>query len=116
MLKGRVRRSRDEWVVLLDEFDSSGFNRSEFCERYSISVGSFSKWRRILCQMPRADRSYAKPSSGFIPIEIKAEPTVETDTGILPPLKVSNSSISVEFLHGCKPCELSRVMEMLHAS
>ena len=114
MPKSRSRRSRDEWGVLVSDFHSSSLSRSSFCEQNSISVGSLDKWCSIISNKRSAIALDNKPGSGFIPIAIKLEASKETDAVILSPLKISSGAISVEFGEGCKPQELSRVMELLH--
>ena len=115
MPKSRSRRSRDEWGVLVSEFHASSLSRSRFCEQNSISVGSLDKWCRIISPKPIAIEPNNKLASGFIPIDLKSEASIETDTLILSPLKISSGAISVEFAQGCKPVELRQVMELLHA-
>jgi hypothetical protein len=41
---GKVRRSRAEWRTICERFAQSGLGQQEFCQRESISVGSFKKW------------------------------------------------------------------------
>ena len=115
MSKRRLSRSRDEWSVLVSAFYASSLSRARFCEQHSLSVGSLDKWCRIISAKPIAIAADSKLASGFIPIELKSEASIETEAVILSPLKISSGAISVEFAQGCKPVELRQVMELLHA-
>jgi transposase-like protein len=40
------RRSREEKQRLIEEFESSGLRRQEFCQQHGIRVGTLDYWRR----------------------------------------------------------------------
>ena len=41
---GKVRRSVEEWELILSRFKSSGLSQSSFCRREGIALSSFQKW------------------------------------------------------------------------
>ncbi|MFW6218256.1 MAG: IS66 family insertion sequence element accessory protein TnpA [Verrucomicrobiota bacterium] len=47
-MKQRTRRGREEWKRRIDEQARSGLSAKRFCERESIELSSFYKWRSHL--------------------------------------------------------------------
>lgn len=65
---GRVRRSREEWRVLLARMKKSGVSEASFCAREKISRSTLSHWKRKL-----ADEG--SPAPGGVPfVELSAPP------------------------------------------
>jgi len=61
------RRSREEWIALLETFDVSDEGEEAFCAAHGISLGYFRKKRALLAR--------AKPLSGFVRAQVAvAEP------------------------------------------
>ncbi len=50
--KNQPRRSRADWLSLIDRHDQSGLSGKQFCHREAISYGSFMKWRWKLKTKP----------------------------------------------------------------
>jgi hypothetical protein len=48
MSNGRVRRSEEEWRVLLAGYRKSGLSVREFCRKQRLQVSSFQRWRTRL--------------------------------------------------------------------
>ena len=48
MKRQRIKRSRQEWVKLVEEQRRSGLSVAQFCRRESVVVGSFYNWRSRL--------------------------------------------------------------------
>jgi hypothetical protein len=44
----QIRRSRDQWRELLEQFERSGQSREEFCREQGLTVGHFNRQRRAL--------------------------------------------------------------------
>jgi len=45
---GKVRRTAAEWGQVLERFAGSGLTAREFCNRESINLASFVRWRKKL--------------------------------------------------------------------
>ncbi len=41
---GKVRRSREEWRAIFEQFSASGLSMVAFCRREGLAKGTFSKW------------------------------------------------------------------------
>jgi hypothetical protein len=39
-----MRRSRDQWAEIVEEFESSGQSHESFCAQQRLNVGSFRGW------------------------------------------------------------------------
>jgi len=46
--KPRVMRSKEQWQLLLTDYQRSSLTQQAFCEERGITVSSFSKWRNRL--------------------------------------------------------------------
>lgn len=44
----RVRRSAEEWRVLVEEYEDFAGSQAEFCRRRGLNSGSLAYWRRKL--------------------------------------------------------------------
>jgi putative transposase len=55
--KRRQRLGTAGWHTALKEFDESGLDVREFCEREGLGQASFYRWRRRLSQAPSQDMS-----------------------------------------------------------
>ena len=62
---GRTRRTRTEWVKIMERFNSSRLSTIEFCEREKISRSSLATWRRKL-KGKRKHRAKSKKRPAFI--------------------------------------------------
>jgi hypothetical protein len=62
---GRTRRTRTEWVKIIDRFNSTRLPTIEFCEREAISRSSLAIWRRKL-KSKRKHRARSTKRPAFI--------------------------------------------------
>lgn len=44
----RIRRSREEWQRLIDEYADSGLTQAAFCQAKGLGLASFQNWKRRL--------------------------------------------------------------------
>lgn len=44
----RIRRSREQWQILIDRQQTSDLSTREFCRRNALNYNVFCKWRRRL--------------------------------------------------------------------
>ena len=49
-----MRRTRDEWRVLVRRQEQSGLSVAEFCRREQTTENSFYRWRRVLADQAEA--------------------------------------------------------------
>lgn len=45
---GKVRRSAEEWSVIISDWESSGDSVEHYCRVHGVSCTSFRKWRKKL--------------------------------------------------------------------
>lgn len=50
-MKRRVSRSRDEWRRLVEEQKASGLSVRVFCQRETVGLGSFYRWKRLIADV-----------------------------------------------------------------
>lgn len=62
------RRTPDQWQKLMEQFDSSGKTREQFCHSKGIALATFAMWRRKL----RATALVAAPPA-FVQVELPRE-------------------------------------------
>ena len=65
--RGAKRRTKAEWIAILDRFRSSGLTRMEFCRREGVPLSSLQRWQR---------RLGSEVSEGFV--ELAPGPTPAT--------------------------------------
>ncbi len=58
------RKSREEWVELMAEYEAGGLSQREFCERHEVAYSTFGYWRKRL-------------RSPVVPLQAAAEPLLE---------------------------------------
>ena len=68
---GKVRRSREEWQAIFEQFSASGLSRVAFCRREGIAKGTFSKW------MHRIDDRAEQPAA-FVELSPRVAPSSST--------------------------------------
>jgi len=44
----RVRRSRQQWQQIIEQFERTDVSASAFCRQHSLAYPSFLKWRTLL--------------------------------------------------------------------
>ena len=55
----RVRRSREEWIRIMEEYRQSNCTQAAFCRENELSLATFNKWaHRLKCEL----------SSGFVAV------------------------------------------------
>ncbi len=43
-----ARKSREEWVALMAEYEAGDLSQREFCERHEVAYSTFGYWRKQL--------------------------------------------------------------------
>jgi hypothetical protein len=68
MQKTRVRRSREEWFGLVQQWEASGKNASQWCRETEIPYESFILWRkRLKGAVSQIRSSFVELSEGSVP-------------------------------------------------
>ncbi len=57
------RKSREEWVVLMADYEVGDLPQREFCERHEVAYSTFGYWRKQLCSPATASE---RPSEPFL--------------------------------------------------
>ena len=68
----RPRRSKDQILELLDQFEKSTLPAKEFCLRHHINPAIFNKWKSRY----KSKRVIKKRTSGFATIDVAGSSTV----------------------------------------
>lgn len=62
----KIRRSRQQWQQIVEQFEHMDVSVSAFCRQYSLAYQSFLKWRTLF------QNEIKQPAAGFV--EIVPEP------------------------------------------
>lgn len=79
------RRTREQWMALVEQFRTSGLRAEEFCQRHRLVLGTFRKYLYGKAAVPQ--RHAIEKPSGFSPINVSSqlfEPTqhpIQIDIG-----------------------------------
>ena len=65
-----LRRTRDEWLELVERQKGSGLSVAEFCRRNGLTENSFYRWRRLLGDEVEVP---------FVSLSVVASPTVDVE-------------------------------------
>jgi len=44
--KTRVKRSKEQWEVLVNQYETSGLTQQVFCKQHGIATSGLNKWRK----------------------------------------------------------------------
>ncbi len=65
-----VRRRREFWVSLVDEFERSGAKQQEFVAAHGVSVGGFQRWLYRLRREHQALSTQSVKSVRLLPVTV----------------------------------------------
>ena len=66
-----MRRSREEWAKVVEEFERSGLSHAAFCTRGGLNVGSFRGWLYRLRQGSERGK-VARSATRLLPVRVPA--------------------------------------------
>jgi hypothetical protein len=66
-----MRRSRDQWAEIVEEFERSGLSHAAFCARERLNVGSFRGWLYRLRQGSEGGK-VARSATRLLPVRVSA--------------------------------------------
>jgi hypothetical protein len=75
----RVRRSREQWAQIVEQFERSGQSHEAFCAQQRVNVGSFRGWLYRL----RSDSGrgkVARSATRLLPVRVGAVGGAEEET------------------------------------
>ena len=103
---------------LVSKFNRRKINCDEFCKIHKVSRVTIYKWRRDFFAKTKEEK--------FIPLEIistantfaNAMSTAVTGSlsKITSPIKITGTSVTVDFVNGCKIEELKAILRIMNAS
>lgn len=95
-------QKRGLWEQHLERWSKSGGTQAEYCRQHKLSTKSFTYWKR---------RFSEKSSVSFVPVRVKAEPQIATDTtsGVV----ISKDGYRIEIREGFKAEVLGEVLRTL---
>ncbi len=78
--KSQPRRSRAQWLSVMDRHAESGLSGKQFCKREAISYGSFAKWRsKLKTKSASAVNDFIELSAEPLPLAMPVdEPSPES--------------------------------------
>lgn len=62
----KQRRSLTQWQAIIEEYETSGLTRDEFCRTHGLNTDYFSKRLRQL-------KKSQAPASAFLPVRVRSE-------------------------------------------
>ena len=74
---GRRRRTRREWMKIIERFNSTNLSTVEFCKEENISRSSLATWRRKL-KKKRSQRAKSTKHAAFVelaPLPTESSPS-----------------------------------------
>jgi hypothetical protein len=66
-----MRRSRDQWAQIVEEFERSGLSHEAFCAEQRLNVGSFRSWLYRL-RNDSARGKVARSATRLLPVRVGA--------------------------------------------
>ncbi len=62
----KIRHSRDDWMQLMDDYETSGLTQREFCECQQLAYSTFCYWRKRLS----SDSVCAEPAEPLVELPV----------------------------------------------
>jgi len=90
-----MRRRREQWSEIVEEFEGSGLSHAAFCARERLNVGSFRGWLYRLRRGPERGK-VAHSATRLLPVRVSAPPRVADE----PLVEVSVAGVVVR-VRGC---------------
>lgn len=76
-----MRRSREQWLQIVEQFEGSGGSHEEFCAQHRLNVGSFRGWLYRLRNGARRGK-VARSATRMLPVRVVPAGTADDDTVI----------------------------------
>jgi hypothetical protein len=76
-----MRRSREQWSQVIEQFERSGQSHEAFCTQHRLNVGSFRSWLyRLRDGSPRG--KFARSATRLLPVRVAAAGATDEETVI----------------------------------
>jgi hypothetical protein len=76
-----MRRSREQWAQIVEQFGRSGQSQSAFCAQQRLNVGSFRSWLYRL-RGNAAQGKVARSATRLLPVRVGGVDTTDQETVI----------------------------------
>ena len=53
--KTRVKRSKEQWHMLVNQYETSGLTQQAFCKQHGIATSGLNKWRKRFSRSSEAE-------------------------------------------------------------
>ena len=94
-----MRRSRDQWAQIVEEFERSGLSHEVFCAQQRLNVGSFRGWLyRLRSGSPR-----------LLPVRV-GPPSASGDEDLV---EVASGGVTVRLRSGVGPSYVAELVSRL---
>lgn len=108
----QLRRSSEEWHILMESYENSKLTQQEFCELHKMSKSHFHKKHKEYREFQCSDRQM--PGRDFVPLEVLSDITEPELIKFTNELQLEGEcGIKVKFIKGCSPKELHEAMRIL---
>lgn len=77
-----MRRSREEWIEDVEEFERGNESHVEFCAQRGLNVGSFRGWLYRL-RRERAQGKVARSATRMVPVKVRAAAASQPSDGAI---------------------------------
>lgn len=74
-----MRRSREQWVEIVEQFERSGQSHEAFCAQHRLNVGSFRTWLYGL-RRGSAQCKVARSATRLLPVRVAPSNAAEPET------------------------------------
>ncbi len=103
-----MRRSRDQWAEIVEEFESSGQSHESFCAQQRLNVGSFRGWLYRLRKGPSRGK-VARNAPRLLPVRVSAA-SASSDEGLI---EVGVGGVVVRVHVGVDPAYVAELVTRL---
>ncbi len=105
-----MRRSREQWAHIVEQFESSGESQDAFCTRHRLNLWSFRGWLYGLRNGARRGKA-ARSATRLLPVRVA--PAGAGDDGTVIELAVGDAMMRVRGSVG--PAYVAELVELLRS-
>jgi len=103
-----MRRSREEWVQIVEQFERSSQSHETFCMQHRLNVGSFRGWLYRLRSVAERGK-VARRATRLLPVRVAAPDAVDDETVL--ELAVGDAMLRVR--GGLGPAYVAELVKLL---
>lgn len=102
-----MRRSREQWSEIVEEFEGSGLSHAAFCARERLNVGSFRGWLYRLRRSSERGK-VARSATRLLPVRVSAARTDDEEF-----VELSAAGVVVRVRAGVDPTYVAELVARL---